>query len=220
MNALITTFATPFVCSRKNSPASRSSTYDPRSTALAQHPMFSVIHSVLLRPFPYLKAERMTSIWNDYGSAANPWPTRLSPTFAITAALPTNLSSSRRTGRAGAASTRHHRGDETTAASHCRLRLRQPLPIFGVNPLLEPQTFLPKKPVLRSPERCDSSYGFLQRSFAATSTSWKFLRYYKPTSRHLVGVLRGISISAFPPETLLLRDSEAVAPGPIPYDKF
>jgi hypothetical protein len=30
--------------------------------------MFSVIHAVLLRPLPFADADRLTSIWNDYGS--------------------------------------------------------------------------------------------------------------------------------------------------------
>jgi len=43
--------------------------------------MFSVIHSVLLRPLPYLQADRLTSIWNDYGSGGQSLPAVSPPDF-------------------------------------------------------------------------------------------------------------------------------------------
>ena len=43
--------------------------------------MFSVIHSVLLRPLPYLQADRLTTIWNDYGSGGQSLPAVSPPDF-------------------------------------------------------------------------------------------------------------------------------------------
>src|SRR4051794_36477945 len=43
--------------------------------------MFSVIHAVLLRPLPYVQADRLTTIWNDYGSGGQSLPAVSPPDF-------------------------------------------------------------------------------------------------------------------------------------------
>lgn len=43
--------------------------------------MFSVIHAGLLRPLPYLQADRLTIIWNDYGLRGQSLPSVSPPDF-------------------------------------------------------------------------------------------------------------------------------------------
>jgi len=183
--------------------------------------MFSVIHAVLLRPLPYLQADRLTTIWNDYGSGGQSLPAVSPPDFRDyqqRCRLFDQLAAA--TGGGGAAvdfgSTE---GDERPQQVTVGFVTPNLFPLFGVQPILG-RYFAPEEAVVNGPAVVILSYGFWQRRFGGDVTIvGKSLRSNQQNVT-IVGVLPRDFHLLLPPEALLLRDSELWRPAQIPYENF
>jgi putative ABC transport system permease protein len=183
--------------------------------------MFSVIHSVLLRPLPYLQSERLTTIWNDYGSGGQSLPAVSPPDFRDyqqRCRLFEQLAAA--TGGGGAAvDFGATEGDERPQQVTVGFVTANLFPTFGVQPTLG-RNFLPEEAVLNGPNVVILSYGFWQRRFGGDlHIVGKNLRYNRQDVT-IVGVLPRDFHLLLAPETLLLRDSELWRPTQIPFDNF
>ncbi|HXN50718.1 MAG TPA: ABC transporter permease [Candidatus Acidoferrum sp.] len=183
--------------------------------------MFSVIHAVLLRPLPYPQADRLTTIWNDYGSGGQSLPAVSPPDFRDyqqRCRLFEQLAAA--TGGGGAAvDFGTMEGDERPQQVTVGFVTANLFPMFGVSPLLG-RNFLPEEAVINGPNVVILSYGFWQRRFGGDiRIVGKTLRYNRQDVT-IVGVLPRDFHLLLPAETLLLRDSELWRPTQIPYDNF
>jgi len=183
--------------------------------------MFSVIHSVLLRPLPYLQADRLTSIWNDYGSGGQSLPAVSPPDFRdYQQRCRTFEQLAAATGGGGAAvDFGTTEGDEHPQQVTVGFVTANLFTIFGVSPILG-RNFLPEEAVLNGPNVVILSYGFWQRRFGGDVNIVGRLLRYNQQDVTIVGVLPRDFHLLLPPETLLLRDSELWRPVQIPYDNF
>jgi predicted permease len=183
--------------------------------------MFSVIHAVLLRPLPYVEADRLTTIWNDYGSGGQSLPAVSPPDFRDyqqRCRLFEQIAAA--TGGGGAAvDFGTVEGDERPQQVTVGFITPNLFPTFGVQPALG-RNFLPEEALVNGPNVVILSYGFWQRRFGGDPTIvGKNLRYNRQDVT-IVGVLPRDFHLLLPPETLLLRDSELWRPAQIPYDAF
>jgi putative ABC transport system permease protein len=183
--------------------------------------MFSVIHSVLLRPLPYLQADRLTTIWNDYGSGGQSLPAVSPPDFRdYQQRCRTFEQLAAATGGGGAAvDFGTTEGDERPQQVTVGFVTANLFTIFGVNPILG-RNFLPEEAIINGPSVVILSYGFWQRRFGGdVNIVGKTLRYNQQNVT-IVGVLPRDFHLLLPPETLLLRDSELWRPAQLRYDDF
>jgi putative ABC transport system permease protein len=183
--------------------------------------MFSVIHSVLLRPLPYLQADRLTTIWNDYGSGGQSLPAVSPPDFRDyqqRCRLFEQLAAA--TGGGGAAvDFGTTEGDERPQQVTVGFVTPNLFPLFGVQPILG-RNFLAEETAVNGPAVVMLSYGFWQRRFGGdVGIVGKSLRANQQNVT-IVGVLPRDFHLLLPPEALLLRDSELWRPTQIPYDTF
>jgi predicted permease len=183
--------------------------------------MFSVIHTVLLRPLPYADPARLTTIWNDYGSGGQSLPAVSPPDFRDyqqRARLFEELAAA--TGGNGAAvDFGTIDGDERPQQVTVGSVTPNLFPTLGVYPILG-RNFLPEEAVINGPNVAILSYGFWQRRFGGdVNVVGKILRANRQDVT-IVGVLPRDFHLLLPPETLLLRDSELWRPTQIPYDTF
>jgi len=183
--------------------------------------MFSVIHSVLLRPLPYPQADRLTIIWNDYGSGGQSLPAVSPPDFRdYLQRCCTFEQIAAATGGGGAAvDFGTTEGDERPQQVTVGFVTSNFFPTFGVNPILG-RNFVPEEAVINGPNVVILSYGFWQRRFGGDlNVVGKILRYNRQDVT-IVGVLPRDFHLLLPAETLLLRDSELWRPTQIPFDNF
>jgi putative ABC transport system permease protein len=182
--------------------------------------MFSVIHAVLLRPLPYLQADRLTTIWNDYGSGGQSLPAVSPPDFRDYQQRCRMLEQlAAATGGGGSAVDFGTEGDERPQQVSVGFVTSNLFPVLGVNPILG-RNFLPEEAVLNGPNVAILSYGFWQRRFGEDlKIVGKTLRYNRQDVT-IVGVLPRDFHLLLPPEALLLRDSELWRPLQVNYDKF
>ncbi len=183
--------------------------------------MFSVIHSVLLRPLPYVQADRLTTIWNDYGSGGQSLPAVSPPDFRDyqqRCRLFEQLAAA--TGGNGAAvDFGTTEGDERPQQVSVAFVTPNLFSLFGVQPILG-RNFLPEETAVNGPAVVMLSYGFWQRRFGGdVNIVGKTLRSNQQNVT-IVGVLPRDFHLLLPPEALLLRDSELWRPTQIPYDTF
>jgi len=183
--------------------------------------MFSVIHAVLLRPLPYLQADRLTTIWNDYGSGGQSLPAVSPPDFndyQQRCRLFEQLAAA--TGGGGAAiDFGDTEGDERPQQVTVGFVTANFFPTFGVSPILG-RNFLPEEAVINGPAVVILSYGFWQRRYGGDpNIVGKKLRSNQQNVT-IVGVLPRDFHLLLAPETLLLRDSELWRPTQIPLQNF
>ena len=183
--------------------------------------MFSVIHAVLLRPLPFADADRLISVWNDYGSGGQSLPAVSPPDFRdyqqrcrlfdqIAAAT---------AGGGAAVDFGTVEGDERPQQVTVGFVTDNLFPLFGVQPILG-RNFVPQETVQNGPNVVILSYGFWQRRFGGDPyIVGKNIRYNRQDVT-IVGVLPRDFHLMLPPESLLLRDSELWRPAQIPYDNF
>jgi putative ABC transport system permease protein len=183
--------------------------------------MFSVIHAVLLRPLPYPEADRLTTIWNDYGSGGQSLPAVSPPDFRDyqqRCRLFEQLAAAT-SGGGAAVDFGTVEGDERPQQVTVGFVTANLFPTFGVHAILG-RNFLPEEAVLNGPNVVILSYGFWQRRFGGDpNVVGKNLRYNRQDVT-IVGVLPRDFHLLLPPEALLLRDSELWRPAQIPYDNF
>src|ERR1700687_5887079 len=132
--------------------------------------MFSVIRAGLLRPLPTPQADRLTTIWNDYGSGGQSLPAVSPPDFRDyqqRCRLFEQLAAA--TGGGGAAvDFGTMEGDERPQQVTVGFVTANLFPMFGVSPLLG-RNFLPEEAVINGPNVVILSYGFWQRRFGGGS---------------------------------------------------
>ena len=183
--------------------------------------MFSVIHAVLLRPLPYLQPDRLTTIWNDYGSGGQSLPAVSPPDFRDyqqRCRLFEQLAAASGGGGSAAVdfgTTEDEHPQQVTVA----FVTSNLFPVLGVQPILG-RNFLPEEAVLNGPAVVILSYGFWQRRFGGeVNIVGKTLRANRQDLT-IVGVLPRDFHLLLPAEALLLRDSELWRPTQINYDNF
>jgi putative ABC transport system permease protein len=183
--------------------------------------MFSVIHAVLLRPLPYLQADRLTIIWNDYGSGGQSLPAVSPPDFRDYQQRCRSFEQlAAATGGGGAAvDFGTTEGDERPQQVTVGFVTANFFSILGVNPILG-RGFLPEEAVINGPNVVILSYGFWQRRFGGDMQIVGRILRYNRQDVTIVGVLPRDFHLLLPPESLLLRDSELWRPTQIPYDNF
>jgi predicted permease len=183
--------------------------------------MFSVIHAVLLRPLPYVQPDRLTTIWNDYGSGGQSLPAVSPPDFhdyQQRCRLFEQLAAA--TGGTGAAvDFGTTEGDERPQQVTVGFVTPNLFPTLGVQPILG-RNFLSEEAVVNGPNVVILSYGFWQRRFGGDSGAIGKTLRYNGQDVTVVAVLPRDFHLLLPPEALLLRDSELWRPTQIPYDTF
>jgi len=182
--------------------------------------IFSVVHTVLLRPLPYANPDGLAIIWNDYGTEGQSLPAVSPPDFQdyVRRAQQNAQFAAASAGRF-AVRYSHSASDEPPRQADVANVTANFFPLLGIRPQLG-RNFRPEEAVVRGPNVVMITDAVWRREFAADEGIIGRSIQMNGAPFTVVGVLPAGFHLLLPAEALSLKDSGLWLPMQIDFSSF